>query len=192
MALVGAVGKWPTDTRGTHSCIIYGKKVIEGLTSEDVALLQDDPNFCKKGTLSALRGDFSGENISRGQWLIDEANNGASLAHISMCIKENRRQTLASLAFRVAFEKRVEFSEAADMLQALRNAGMLFYYEFEERKTVKNNWTPGNDNSIFDAIAKYQAKHKHKRRLMKGNAEADEAKLDDTWVDDTELEETAL
>ncbi len=153
------------DTRSPISCVLRGRNIIDNLTKEDVELLAGDPNFCMKNTLSSLCKHFSGGEMSRGQWMIDQIRNDATLTHISMCIKEDLRQTLASLAFRIAYEKRVEFAEAAMMLKALQDAGMLFYYDYRmEGKAIRIEWIPGENNLIVNEIAKCKRHTAHKRK----------------------------
>jgi len=153
------------NTRSPVSCVLRGGTIIDNLTLEDVKLLTIDPNFCMTDTLSSLRKHFSGREMARGQWMVDELKDDATLAHISMCIKEDLRQTLASLAFRIAYEKRVEFAEAALMLKALQNAGMLFYYDYSmEGKTLRIEWVPGDNNLIVKEIAKCKKRSAYKRK----------------------------
>lgn len=147
------------DRRGVNACIQYGKNVIDGLSEESVALLKKDPNLNDADTLLQLRERYTGKQMSRGVWMIDESNYDVTLVHISMCIDENRNQTLASLAFRIAYEKRVRYVEAAEILSALNAAGILYVYE----NRVKKKWTPGDDNSLIDAIMAYQKKNPPKR-----------------------------
>jgi len=142
-------------TRGIKNSILYGRRLIETFSKESIALLCADPNFRKQDTILHLHSCITPKRKRCGKWLTDEARNGITLTHISMCIKENTEQTLASLAFRVAYEKNVNYMEAVEELQVLRDTGSLFYYAQDFQKMQKVRWSPGEDNDLIEAVKAY-------------------------------------
>ena len=150
------------DTRSVNLYLLYGGATVEQLTEEDVSLLQADPNFCEEDTLSRLCERHTEEELSRGDWTVFPDEPSVCLAHISSCIRENLEQTLASLAFRLAYEKRTLFAEAAREVCRLQRENGLRYYNRREAD-YPICWRPGTDNSLIEAIYVKKARRKHTR-----------------------------
>ncbi len=139
------------DMRSNAVCMVYGMDVINALSDKELGILINDPNFHNDSTLYILREQLS-EGYPHGQWMISSNGNGSdvTLTHISMCIKENKGQTLASLAFRMAYEKSVDFAEAAYILNVIARKNLLFYYSEKDCRKIK--WMPGDDNSLMESV----------------------------------------
>lgn len=148
-------------TRGVKNSIVYGHRLIETFSQKSVDLLCVDPNFHEPDTILRLHSCITPKRKRRGKWFTDETQDGITLTHISMCIKENTAQTLASLAFRVAYEKNVNYMEAVEELQVLRDTGSLFYYEQDFQKLKKVRWLPGEDNDLIEAAKACVKDKKH-------------------------------
>ncbi|MBE6912110.1 MAG: hypothetical protein E7473_06275 [Ruminococcaceae bacterium] len=102
---------------------------------------------------SALRAEGENENKGKSRrgrkkvgnipiWAISDepASKRRTLALISMCIKEEPRQSLSALAERVSELKQRPYGECLAVLRELRKKGELGYYN-EALMLVQ--WTPG-------------------------------------------------
>jgi len=137
---------------------------VKRLSQTNIDLMLQDPNFEKKDTLPSLQSN-SQKPIHTNRWMLSDQKNNTTLAHISMCIKDNKQQTLASLVLRLAYGKQMEVKEVATVLLRLQDQKRLFYYSPDIQKiTAIVNWTPGEDNILLESIAAYRARSRRRAR----------------------------
>ena len=87
--------------------------------------------------------------ISRRIWAVDpfDPKNSSTSAMISMCIKEDRGQTLFALAKRVASQKERPLSECRAVLREMLDTGTLGTFEFDPANGFYfKKWEPGRAN----------------------------------------------
>lgn len=137
---------------------------VKRLSQTNIDLMLQDPNFEKKDTLPSLQSN-SQKPIHTNRWMLSDQKNNTKLAHISMCIKDNKQQTLASLVLRLAYGKQMKVKEVATVLLRLQDQKRLFYYSPDiQRITAIVNWTPGEDNILLESIAAYRARSRRRAR----------------------------
>lgn len=82
---------------------------------------------------------YSAEDIVE---TIFDSHEGIALAHLSQCIRENRRQCYAELCGRFAEEKKIPFILSAIYIKALENTRGLFYFDNSPRGFRRVRWSP--------------------------------------------------
>lgn len=132
----------------------------------------DDPNLDFPDTMRYVT-DSCESNRTGGMWQLAGLND-VSFTHISMCINEDREQSLCDLALRLAISKEGAVHLAVQKVCALAKEGKLFYYETsKDGSVVRMPWKPGEGVSLMTcARKKLLALHRVKaNRHTRGKAD---------------------
>ena len=123
------------------------------ISLNQVNRMLDDPNLDFPDTMRYVT-DSSESNRTGGMWQLAGLND-VSFTHISMCINEDREQSLCDLALRLAISKEGAVHLAVQEVYALAKEGELFYYETsKDGSVVRIPWKPGEGVSLMTCARK--------------------------------------
>lgn len=131
----------------------YAALPLKGVvTLQQCKLLGKDPNCNDANIVEKLRKLGPKNRNIIATWELDDMFS-ATYAHISMCIKEDMKQTLCDLALRMALDKQVPLEDAVEKLIKLRQEDRLFYLRSDSTGAyVPVRWMPGSRGDLLKCI----------------------------------------
>ena len=101
-------------------------------------LMQTEADFLSKEQ-KEFANFTSEEDIVR---TVFDAHEGIAMAHLTQCIRENKRQSYAELVGRFSEEKKIPFIMGVIYIRALEKARGLFYFDNSPRGFRRVRWAP--------------------------------------------------